>query len=308
MLRKPLLAAGHSPVIRRVIERVPPTRNLVARFVAGERQSQAIPVVATITRDRLVTMDYLGEEVRSPERAEATALEYIRLLEALADAELADRVEVSVKLSALGHFLEADGEKVALENARRVCRAASNAGTTITVDMEDHTTTDSTLAIVGQLRQDFPWVGAVLQAALRRTEADCRDLAHAGSRVRLCKGAYDEPASVAFRSRREVDRSYVRCLRVLMEGAGEPLVATHDPRLLMVADRLATRNGRTSDGFEYQMLYGIRDAEQRRLAAEGNRVRVYVPYGVDWYGYAMRRVAERPADLALLLRSLAGQS
>lgn len=290
--------------MRRLVEGLPPTRRIVHRFVAGEHRDQALSTVADIARDRLVTMDYLGEDARSTERAEEAVLELTRLLAVLGASELADRTEVSIKLSALGQLLDSDGEKITLENARRVCRAAANAGTTVTVDMEDHTTTDSTLAIVGQLRQDFPWVGAVLQSALRRTEADCLDLAHAGSRVRLCKGAYEEPASVAFRSNREVDRSYVRCLRVLMEGEGTPLVATHDPRLLTVADRLATRNGRTPDSFEYQMQYGIRDAEQRRLAAEGNRVRVYVPYGIDWYGYYVRRLAERPANVAFFLRSL----
>jgi proline dehydrogenase len=170
--------------------------------------------------------------------------------------------------------------------------------------MEDHTTTDATLEALGELRRDFPQTGAVLQSYLRRTEGDCRDLAGPGSRVRLCKGAYDEPESVAYRDRREVDRSYVRCLKVLMAGQGYPMVATHDPRLVEIAGALAIRHDRAKGSYEFQMLYGVRPDEQRRLADQGERVRVYLPYGNEWYGYLVRRMAERPQNLALFLRSL----
>ena len=172
--------------------------------------------------------------------------------------------------------------------------------------MEDHTTTDSTLGIVAELRADFPWVGAVLQAYLKRTEADCRDLATPGSRIRLCKGAYAEPdrwRSTATRS----THSYVRCLEVLFAGAGYPMVASHDPAMIATARRWSPSTGRAPDSYEFQMLYGIRPDEQRALAAEGNRMRVYVPYGDEWYGYFMRRLAERPANLAFFLRSLASK-
>ena len=207
-----------------------------------------------------------------------------------------------------GEVAPADsGHKVALENARDICRAARNAGTTVTLDMEDHTTTDSTLRVLRELRKDFPETGAVLQAYLRRTETDCRDLAHQGSRVRLCKGAYNEPEEVAFQSRLDVDRSYVRCLKVLMRGAGYPMVATHDPRLVKIASALATRNGRMPGTYEFQMLYGIRTEEQKRLAQAGEKMRVYVPYGEEWYGYLMRRLAERPQNLTFFLRSLISQ-
>ena len=144
----------------------------------------------------------------------------------------------------------------------------------------------------------------MLQAYLRRTEADCRDLAVPGSRVRLCKGAYDEPATVAYRDRAEVDRSYVRCLRILMDGPGYPMVATHDPRLLRIAAFLARSAGRSADSYEYQMLYGVRTDLQAALADRGERVRVYVPYGEQWYGYFMRRLAERPANTAFFARAL----
>jgi proline dehydrogenase len=210
-----------------------------------------------------------------------------------------------VKLSAVGQALGDDGARLALDNARRICQAATNAGTTVTLDMEDHTTTDSTLGILHELRQDFPDTGAVVQAYLRRTEADCRDLTRAGSRVRLCKGAYKEPESVAFSSRSEVDRSYVRCLRTLIAGDGYPMFATHDPRLITVAGTLLERSGRAKGSYEFQMLYGIRPHEQQRLAEQGETVRIYVPYGDEWYGYLMRRLAERPANVGFFLRALA---
>ena len=170
--------------------------------------------------------------------------------------------------------------------------------------MEDHTTTDSTLGILRELRKDFPETGAVLQAMLHRTEADCRALAYEGSRVRLCKGAYHEPETVAFQDRLDIDKSYVRCLKVLLAGQGYPMVASHDPRMIQIASSLASRYGRRPGTYEFQMLYGIRPEEQKRLAETGETVRVYVPYGEEWYGYLMRRMAERPQNLTFFLRSL----
>jgi proline dehydrogenase len=171
--------------------------------------------------------------------------------------------------------------------------------------MEDHTTTDSTLGILAELRADFPATAAVLQAALKRTEGDCRALATAGSRVRLCKGAYLEPESVAYQRKQDVDLSYVRCLNILMRGSGYPMLATHDPRLIAIGiDRAAYHRKLPGKDFELQMLYGIRPHEQRRLREMGHTVRVYVPYGAEWYGYLMRRLAERPANLAFFGRAL----
>jgi proline dehydrogenase len=170
--------------------------------------------------------------------------------------------------------------------------------------MEDHSHVDATLRIVRAVRADFADLGCVIQSQLRRSAADCAALATPGSRVRLCKGAYNAPQDVAFTSRAEVDRSYVRCLRALMRGDGYPMLATHDPRLIEIAGSLALLSGRAPGSFEYQMLYGIRPGEQRRLANTGARMRVYVPYGGDWYAYLVRRLAERPANLAFFLRSL----
>lgn len=306
MMRSAILASARSARARSLVETLPMTRSVVNRFVAGPETGDAVRVTRELRGDRrLVTIDHLGEDTTEPGQASATAQAYLRLLGALEGEGLAEGADLSVKLSAVGQNLPADGEKIALENARTICSAASGAGATVTLDMEDHRTTDSTLAILRDLRVDFPWVGAVLQAYLRRTEQDCRDLSGEGSRVRLCKGAYAEPASVAYQDKADVDRSYVRCLGVLMRGQGYPMVASHDPRIIETAGRLAEQSGRGSTHFEYQMLYGVRPAEQRRIAAGGDRMRVYVPYGEEWYGYFMRRLAERPANLVFFLRSLA---
>jgi proline dehydrogenase len=306
VLRAVLLTASRNGAVRSVVENAPVSRSVVRRFVAGTGVDDAVRVSADLAADGLtVSLDRLGEDTTEVGHAEATTKAYVTLLSRLADRNLSSRAEVSVKLSAVGQALD---ESLALDNARAICEAAAAAGTTMTLDMEDHTTTDSTLAVLRDLRKDFPWVGAVVQAYLHRTEADCHDLAYAGSRVRLCKGAYKEPSSVAFQSRVDVSKSYVRCLRVLMEGPGYPMVATHDPRLVEIAGALVDRTDRAKGTYEYQMLYGIRPKEQRRLAEAGETVRVYVPYGDEWYGYLMRRLAERPANVAFFLRALATKS
>ncbi|HXZ65829.1 MAG TPA: proline dehydrogenase family protein [Streptosporangiaceae bacterium] len=307
MLRQALLALSASHRSREVIMATPLARGLVARFVAGETIDDAIAVTRRLAADgRLVTIDFLGEGTADPEQAAAVTDEYVALLGRLSATGLSARgaAEVSVKPSAVGLGLPGHGEKIALENIRRVAGAARNAGTTVTVDMEDHTTVDRTLRLVAELRADFPDLGCVIQSYLERSTADCRALAVAGSRVRLCKGAYQAPEGIGLISRAAVDRSYARCLRILLAGPGYPMLATHDPRLIRIAAARAELAGRASDSFEYQMLYGIRPGEQARLAASGARMRVYVPYGTDWYGYLIRRLAERPANLAFFLRAL----
>jgi proline dehydrogenase len=306
MLREVILAASRSNVLRRTVEKAPVSKQVVHRFVSGESVDDAVRATSELLGSgRAVTIDYLGEDTLDERQAEATVQAYLSLLEHLSSAghTAGGRAEVSVKLSAVGQALD---EQLALVNATRICEAATKAGTTVTLDMEDHTTTDSTLGILAKLREEHPQTGAVLQAYLHRTEQDCRDLAHAGSRVRLCKGAYKEPDSVAFQGKGDVDRSYVRCLKVLMAGPGYPMLATHDPRMISIGAELA--KDRAQGSYEYQMLYGIRPGEQQRLAAEGETVRVYVPYGDEWYGYFMRRLAERPANVTFFLRSLATRS
>ena len=314
MLRKALLAAAASERVREMVTAAPVASAVVTRYVAGESTQDALAAARALRADGLlVSLDYLGEETTDAQRAAATAAQYAHLLGRLAAEGLSDggAVEVSVKLSALGLRLEAEGaggppgvlgRRIAAEHLERIAVAAREAGTTVTVDAEDHTAAEATLLITAALRARLGSVGSVVQAALRRTESDVRTLAVPGARVRLCKGAYAEPAAEAFTARHDIDRSFARCLRTLMAGPGYPMIATHDPRLIAITRILGLR--RPPGSFEYQMLYGVRPDEQRRLAATGARVRVYVPYGGDWYRYLVRRLAERPANLALFLRSL----
>ncbi|MFF4601303.1 proline dehydrogenase family protein [Streptomyces sp. NPDC001339] len=305
MLGPVLLAAARSDSIRRIVAAAPVTRPVVDRFVAGERLDEAMAAVrALAARGLEITLDHLGEDITDPAEALRNRDAYLQLADALKAQGLGARAEMSVKLSAFGQALSG-GHELALKNVTPVVEAAAEAGTTVTLDMEDHTTVDSTLAILAELRERFPQTGAVLQSYLFRTEDDCHALAGAGSRVRLVKGAYKEPAAVAYQDKQDVDKAYVRCLKILMAGQGYPMVGSHDPRMVAIAQDLAHRNGRKAADYEFQMLYGIREVEQQRLVTEGERMRVYVPYGTDWYGYFMRRLAERPANLGFFLRSLA---
>ncbi len=303
LTQKALLAASRRPGLRRLVTGNPATRRVVDRFVAGEKLDDALVAVRALAADGIaVTLDHLGEDVTSRAEAERSRDAYLQALDGLAPLDLGRRAEVSVKLSAFGQALP-EGHDLALELVRPVVAGATAIGTTVTLDMEESRTVDSTLAILAELRRDHPATGAVLQAMLRRTEEDAAALAVAGSRVRLVKGAYNEPPAVAFQGRRDVDAAYARCLGVLMRGGGYPMVGSHDPAMIELAQRLAGELGRAADSWEVQMLYGIRAGEQRRLASTGCTVRAYVPYGVDWYGYFMRRLAERPANVRFFLRS-----
>ena len=314
--RRLLLGVADSERIRARVVGTPATRAVVDRYVAGDSASDAVRVARALRADGLlVSLDYLGEDTTDAERAAATVSEYVQLLGQLAAEGLSDggAVEVSVKPTAVGLLLGAEGggpsalgEKIATEHIEKIAIAARDAGTTVTLDAEDHKTTEAGLRIAAALRSRLPQVGSVVQASLRRTEADVRALAAPGVRMRLCKGAYAEPVSEAFAAAHDVDKSFARCLRILMSGPGYPMIATHDPRLIAITRSLSLNRG--PDSFEYQMLYGIRPAEQRRLAASGARMRVYVPYGSDWYRYLVRRLAEQPANLAFFLRSLSSLS
>jgi proline dehydrogenase len=317
VLRKALLAAAASERIRDAAMSAPGAQAMVGRYVAGELTEDAVAVARALrSAGLLVTLDYLGEDTTDAQRAAATAAQYVHLLGKLAAEGLTEggAVEVSVKPTAIGLLLGTEGEpgpntvgmRIATEHLERIVTAAREAGTTVTLDAEDHRTTQAGLRIAAGLRPRFGSLGSVLQAALRRTEADVRELAAPGVRVRLCKGAYAEPPAEAFDVRHDIDKSFARCLRILMAGPGYPMIATHDPRLIAITRSLGM--ARPAGSFEYQMLYGVRPDEQRRLAASGAKVRVYVPYGGDWYPYLVRRLAERPANLALFLRSLGSRS
>ncbi|MFD6891326.1 proline dehydrogenase family protein [Streptomyces sp. 5.8] len=304
MLGPAILAASRSDKMRRIVSAAPVTKPVVNRFIPGETVDQVIPIVEDLTGKGLeVTLDVVGEDITTVEQSHAARDAYLELIEQLAHLGLGETVEMSVKLSMFGQALEG-GHELALANVRPVVEAAAAIGTTVTLDAEDHTTLDSMFAIHEELRRDFPQTGCVIQAYLFRTEADARRLAAAGSRVRIVKGAYKEPAEVAYLDKAEIDKAYVRIMKILMEGEGYPMIGSHDPRLIAIAQELARQAGRKLDEYEFQMLYGIRSEEHLRLAAEGHRMRVYTAYGTDWYGYFMRRLAEKPANLLFFLRSM----
>ncbi|MFB7655999.1 MULTISPECIES: proline dehydrogenase family protein [unclassified Streptomyces] len=304
MLGPVILAASRSDRMRRLVSAAPVTKPVVDRFIPGETVDEIVPIVRDLTDQGLeLTMDVVGEDITNPAQAEAARDAYLELVDRLKPLDLGTRAEMSVKLSMFGQALDG-GHELALKNVRPVVEAAAEIGTTVTLDAEDHTTLDSMFAIHEELRKDVPQTGCVIQSYLFRTEADARRLADSGSRVRLVKGAYKEPAEVAYQQRHEIDKAYVRVLRTLMEGDGYPMIGSHDPRLISIGQELARTAGRKLDEYEFQMLYGIRGDEHLRLAAEGHRMRVYTAYGTDWYGYFMRRLAEKPANLRFFARSM----
>lgn len=305
MLRELLVSASRNETLEKFVSTSPLSRGVVNRFVAGTTTADVVATVEDLdSKGLLATIDRLGEDTLDRAAADVTVADYKEVLRALADNGLTGAAEVSVKLSAVGQALGADGESIALENALTIARVASEVGTTVTFDMEDHTTIDSTLRIVSAVRKEFSFGGVVLQAQLHRTEDDVNAHAFASSRVRLCKGAYAEGPDVAYIERGDIDKAYVRSMRTLLDSDAYPMLATHDPRLIEIGQALALRSGRAKDTFEFQMLLGVRPEEQIRLAELGHKVRIYVPYGTEWYPYLMRRMAEKPANLSLFLRSL----
>lgn len=318
LLRATLLWLSRRPVLGRIATRTPITRPMVGRFVAGQTLEEALPVLERLRRAGFrTTVDVLGEEVTDAADATAAADRYLATLDALAAGGL-DR-NVSLKLSQMGLRID---PALCRDNVRRIARRAAALGAFVRIDMEDHTTTDATLTLARDLggvgadaadgtdvadgagRTDGADIGVVIQAALRRSDADIEALIASGTRVRLCKGAYREPVSVAFASRGEVDARFERLMERLLSAGRYPALATHDERLIRRAIAFSRRNGIGSDRFEFQMLFGVRRDLQDALVHAGWTVRVYVPYGRDWYPYFMRRLAERPANVWFVLRSV----
>ena len=305
MLSQTLNRAARSARARRAVESLPVTRSVVDRFVAGRTTADAVDAsAALVAQGRLITIDVLGEDITDLAGARATRDGYLALLEGLSDAGCAVGADVSVKLSALGQALDS-GDDIAAAHAHEICAAADRVGATVTLDMEDHTTTESTLGIGRSLRAEFPWVGNVLQTNLLRTPGDIAALAESGTRIRVVKGAYREPASVGLARKADVDRAYERAIDALMASSCYPMIATHDEAMLDRATARADEAGRGAGDWETQMLYGVRTDLQQRAVDAGLRMRVYLPFGTDWYGYFMRRLAERPANVAFFVRALA---
>jgi len=299
-MRSLLLAMSRQRRIGELATRTSLTRSLVARFVAGQTLDEALGALARLkVAGFSTTVDVLGESVTSPEAANGAADSYIQTLDALAARGL--DTNVSLKLTQMG--LEID-RGLCRQNVDRVFGRAAQLGAFVRIDMEDHTKTDATLDTWRSARAANPSSGVVIQAALRRSAADVERLIEEGARIRLCKGAYKEPESVAFGAKADVDASYVALMERLLRAGTYPALATHDEAILARAVRIAGEEGIARDRFEFQMLYGVRRDLQERLLRGGWRVRVYVPYGGEWYPYFMRRLAERPANVAFILRSV----
>jgi proline dehydrogenase len=299
MLRALLLYLSHAGWSRKIVMSWGVARRVALRFVAGERQVDAIEAVRQLnSRGMTVTLDVLGESITEARQAREMAAAYLNLIETIGSGGL--QAWVSLKLTALGLDISAD---LCRENMRGILSCAQDHGLKVTIDMEDRHYTQRTLDMFHALQRDdgFNNVGTVIQSYLYRSDDDIRALAAEGADIRLCKGAYKEPASVAYPKKADVDAAYVRQMKVLLdaakEGRGYPAIATHDEKIITQAKAYADQNGIPRDRYEFQMLYGVRTALQEQLIAEGYRMRVYVPFGEQWYPYVMRRLAERPANL-----------
>lgn len=300
VLRSSLLFLSRQNWLRQWVEQSSLAQGLTARFVAGQTAEQALQVCQKLNRDRLdVSLDYLGENVTSLAEAQASRDAYLSAVEHIRHRGL--RATISIKLTQVGLDLS---EPACRANVRTLVQAAQAAGTRVEIDMESTAYTDRTLSVVRAMHDEFGAVRAVIQSYLRRSEADIRELNRARIPVRLCKGAYKEPAALAFPSKAEVDRNYLTLLRLLFEEGTDPAVASHDERMVNEALRLVREGRMGKDRFEFQMLYGIRRDLQDRLVRDGYRLRAYVPYGNAWYPYFMRRLAERPANLLFVARHL----
>lgn len=282
------------------METSPLARRLASRFVAGDTLEHALEVAGRLNAGGIrVTLDRLGENVTSLEEAAVSRDMYLRTLGEIASRGIEGNV--SIKLTQFGMDLS---EEACLANVEKLAVRAAEIGNFVRVDMESSEYVDRTLHLVEDLHGRYSSVGTVIQAYLYRSRKDVGRLSDRGIRIRLCKGAYLEPPSVAFRHKADVDRSYLELARLLLERGTNPAFATHDEKLIREIERTARERGIAPANFEFQMLYGIRRDIQRRLVAEGYRLRLYVPFGEAWYPYFMRRLAERPANLLFLLRNL----
>lgn len=302
VLRRPLLAIADSERMERLVRRN--AKGLVNRFVAGEDLETAVMAVRGIVGQGMTTtLDQLGENVSTEAEARAAVATYITILRRLAAEGL--EPNISIKLTMLGLDL---GEEIATANASEVLATVQEIGGFVRIDMEGSAYTTETISITESLHARFPGtVGTVIQSYLRRSEADIERLIAAKIRVRLVKGAYAEPGEIAFRDRTEVDQSYVRLMRRLLDAGVFPAIATHDPALIQEARDFVRRQGVRSDQFEFQMLYGVRRDAQEELSGSGFGMRIYVPYGTEWYPYFTRRIAERPANAVFVLRQFVGR-
>jgi proline dehydrogenase len=301
VVRQTILALTEHPAVADLVHTHRLVQPVVRRFVAGERLDDALRVTGALNRDGLaVALDYLGENTTTAAEAAAATHEALAALDGIHSHGA--RAYLSVKLTQLGLDL---GEYLVLHSARQVLERARRHGLFVRVDMEGSSFTARTLELCTALHREFPQLGVVIQAYLYRSEADLHALVQQGIQVRLVKGAYAEPPHIAFRRKRDTDRNYQRLMAYLLRQGTYPAIATHDPRIIDEAVRVAAQVGRAARDFEFQMLFGVRRDLQRALVEAGYGVRVYVPYGRQWYPYLTRRIAERPANLLFMAGSLA---
>jgi proline dehydrogenase len=308
MLRQFFIALSHSETARRFVTHFGPARRTARRFIAGETLDEAITVVRELNaRGILATLDHLGENVASREDAQRAAREYQELLQRI-DAE-GVQATISVKLTHVGLDF---GDDFCCDTMGAIIQTAKSLGNMVEIDIEGSEYTERTLTVYHCLLDDYQNLRLALQAYLFRTEQDLRALIDRGSSVRLCKGAYEEPPTIAWKQKSEVDAGFARLMDLMLseqarENGFYAALATHDHNLILRAEREVARQGISKDSFEFQMLNGVRRDWQLRLAADGYRLRIYVPYGTQWYPYFMRRLAERPANLLLMIRAFLGR-
>jgi proline dehydrogenase len=300
MLRALLLYLSDRESLKNLLSRYALGRRLAGRFIAGEELEDAVRTVRRLTGEGFaVTLDYLGESVHETPHAEQARDVYPSILDRL-EAE-GIQSHISVKLTQLG--LDID-EALACRNLRAICERAARLRSFVRIDMESSAHTDATLRVFRAADAPREVLGIVIQAYLYRSEADIAGLLECGARIRLCKGAYMEPPEIAFPRKADVDANFVRLMERLLASGHEHAIATHDPKMVAATLEFARAHGISADRFEFQMLYGIGRRLQRDLLQKGYRVRIYVPYGKQWYSYFMRRLAERPANLVFLLKNL----
>jgi proline dehydrogenase len=300
MLRDGLIYLSRQRQLADLVTTAPVARHLAERFVAGETVREAVDAVRVLNeRGIRATLDVLGESVTAPDEARRAADDYMSLLDAIAEAGVDSNV--SLKLTQMGLDVDLD---LCRQNMLRVLERAGSHGNFVRIDMEDSAHTQTTLDLFDELCASHKNVGVVIQAYLYRSRKDVADLIAKGARVRLCKGAYAEPAKVAYPEKADVDRAFAELTEALLLRGHYPAIATHDERLIDHTIAFAQKRGIDRSRFEFQMLYGIRRDLQARLARSGYNVRVYVPFGREWYPYFMRRIAERPANLAFVLSNV----
>ncbi len=301
IFRKPVLAVADRSEVQDFVRNREMTQGLVRRFIAGEDLDTALGAATKLARLGITaTLDELGENVSTAEEAGAASQTYIETLKRMSGAGI--EPNISIKLTMLGLDL---GDDIAISNTLPILECAKAVNGFVRIDMEGSAYTARTMSIFETLHDQYPAeVGIVIQTYLHRARADVEAMIARHARVRLVKGAYAEPATVAYQNRDEIDDNYRRLTELLLSGGNYPAIATHDPALIDSAIAYATKNGIPSDRFEFQMLYGVRRDEQTNLISEGHRVRVYVPYGTEWYPYFTRRIAERPANALFVLRQL----